>query len=359
MNRFAHFKVDIDGPGIHFIHETRHGSQSQAAAAAARMAGLDLRVHANHPDFDRSRGARRRRARRVHGNRAVIAGLWFLRRSARRGMNIKPMAEIFHELMTESLGYQRYAAQGGDWGASMASRNRRSARRQRFRHASQHGRARPRRGTQRARADARGESVSWRSREIPPRRNRLPVDPGHQAADPGLRAQRFARRPAPGSSRSSAPGAIATATWRSASPRIRLLTNVMIYWITETINSSTRLYYEARHIRGGSARHANRGAHRGRAVPRGMMRPPRHWAERAYNLKRWTVMPNGGHFAAMEEPELLARCSRVLQGVEVAEEPNPLTPSLEERGDNRNKATPGRRKADSGARGFVKFARSA
>ena len=34
--------------------------------------------------------------------------------------------------------------------------------------------------------------------------------------------------------------------------------------------------------------------------------PPREWAERLYNVRRWTPMPRGGHFAAVEEPELLA-----------------------------------------------------
>lgn len=34
-------------------------------------------------------------------------------------------------------------------------------------------------------------------------------------------------------------------------------------------------------------------------------RPPRAWAERAYNLQRWTELGRGGHFAALEEPELL------------------------------------------------------
>ncbi len=37
-----------------------------------------------------------------------------------------------------------------------------------------------------------------------------------------------------------------------------------------------------------------------------MARPPREWAEAAFNIQRWTVMPRGGHFAAMEEPQLLA-----------------------------------------------------
>jgi microsomal epoxide hydrolase len=39
--------------------------------------------------------------------------------------------------------------------------------------------------------------------------------------------------------------------------------------------------------------------------PREMIRPPRSWAEKLYNVARWTPMPAGGHFAAMEEPELL------------------------------------------------------
>jgi len=40
--------------------------------------------------------------------------------------------------------------------------------------------------------------------------------------------------------------------------------------------------------------------------PGEMIRPPREWAERAYNIRRWTAMPSGGHFAAMEEPAALA-----------------------------------------------------
>jgi pimeloyl-ACP methyl ester carboxylesterase len=44
------------------------------------------------------------------------------------------------------------------------------------------------------------------------------------------------------------------------------------------------------------------------------VRPPRHWAERVYNVRRWTVMPKGGHFAAMEEPLLLAKDVREFFG---------------------------------------------
>ncbi|HEY6395504.1 MAG TPA: alpha/beta hydrolase, partial [Candidatus Binataceae bacterium] len=88
----------------------------------------------------------------------------------------------------------------------------------------------------------------------------------------------------------------------------QLLTNVMIYWITQTINSSTRLYYEARHhpwrLKPGTKIEAPTAI---AMFPGELVRPPRSWAERVYNVKRWTVMPRGGHFAAMEEPELLAQ----------------------------------------------------
>jgi pimeloyl-ACP methyl ester carboxylesterase len=41
------------------------------------------------------------------------------------------------------------------------------------------------------------------------------------------------------------------------------------------------------------------------AFPAEIIRPPRRWAERLYDLRHWTEMPRGGHFAAFEEPELL------------------------------------------------------
>ena len=87
-----------------------------------------------------------------------------------------------------------------------------------------------------------------------------------------------------------------------------LLTNVMIYWVTETIHSSTRLYYESRErpLRLSPSSRVKPPV----AValfPKEIPMPPRSLAERGYNITRWTTMPRGGHFAAMEEPELLAR----------------------------------------------------
>ena len=89
--------------------------------------------------------------------------------------------------------------------------------------------------------------------------------------------------------------------------RDELLTNVMIYWVTETMPSSTRLYYETRErpLRLSPANRVKPPV----AValfPKEIAMPPRALAERGLNIARWTVMPKGGHFAAMEQPELLA-----------------------------------------------------
>jgi microsomal epoxide hydrolase len=88
--------------------------------------------------------------------------------------------------------------------------------------------------------------------------------------------------------------------------RDELLTNITIYWVTGTINSSTRIYYEA--MRAGEFQPlAERiDVPTGCAVfPKDVVRAPRAWAEHAWDVRRFTAMPRGGHFAALEEPELL------------------------------------------------------
>jgi pimeloyl-ACP methyl ester carboxylesterase len=90
-----------------------------------------------------------------------------------------------------------------------------------------------------------------------------------------------------------------------------LLTNVMIYWATQTINSSMRRYFEARSNPAPNPLKLGERIE----VPTGIaMFPgekdlvvPREWADRCYNIERWTEMPAGGHFPALEEPGLLVQ----------------------------------------------------
>jgi microsomal epoxide hydrolase len=93
-----------------------------------------------------------------------------------------------------------------------------------------------------------------------------------------------------------------------------LLTNVMLYWATGTIGSSFLPYYDVAHVGAlgwieqklkqwiGST-----SVPTGFAIfPKDLSHPPRAWGERFFNVQRWTEMPSGGHFAALEEPQLLA-----------------------------------------------------
>ncbi len=84
--------------------------------------------------------------------------------------------------------------------------------------------------------------------------------------------------------------------------RDQMITNVMTYWVTETITSSARLYWEYQHadrklerveVPTGFARY-----------PKELLQFPRPWIEHRYNITYWSEMPRGGHFAAMEQPEL-------------------------------------------------------
>lgn len=84
-----------------------------------------------------------------------------------------------------------------------------------------------------------------------------------------------------------------------------LLTNIMIYWVTNTIGSAAAIYYENTHslppmgyieVPTGIA-----------LFPSDVLLPPKKWAEQNLNITHWVLMPHGGHFAAMEEPELLAK----------------------------------------------------
>jgi microsomal epoxide hydrolase len=91
----------------------------------------------------------------------------------------------------------------------------------------------------------------------------------------------------------------------SAFSRDHLLTNITAYWVTGTIGSSARLYYESMRAGSFGAPPAPVRVPTGVACfPREMLRPPRAWVEAHYDLRHWTEMPRGGHFAAMEQPTL-------------------------------------------------------
>ena len=89
--------------------------------------------------------------------------------------------------------------------------------------------------------------------------------------------------------------------------RDELLRNITLYWMTETISSSFRLYHEGRkaplHFSADDFVRVPCGIAR---FPKEIVFPPKEWVQRGYNVQHWTELPRGGHFAALEQPEILA-----------------------------------------------------
>jgi pimeloyl-ACP methyl ester carboxylesterase len=235
-----------------------------------------------------------------------LPGYGFSGPTTERGWTPQRMAEAAADLM-DRLGYERYCAQGGDWGSMVTS---------------QLGALHP-------------------DRVIGIHLNMVPAAPPRENPNAGLSDQELAdveamrargqdeygyqriQRTRPQSlsvGLNDSPAGLAAwivekfRAWsdcdgdiESSFTKDQLLTNVMIYWVTGTIASANRLYYESHE---GAA---------GTTLPAGPidvpmayarfpgdgLRPPRPWVERKYDVRRWTDMDRGGHFAAMEEPDLL------------------------------------------------------
>ena len=207
--------------------------------------------------------------------------------------------------MTEVLGYPRFAAQGGDWGAFITARLG-------FAYPQEvvgiHLNMVPVAPHPSERADLSAAEVAFLSEAEAFRTE----ETGYQWIQ-GTKPQTLAY------GLNDSPVGLAAwitekfYTWTDCHGNIEsrlskddLLTNIMLYWVTRTMNSSFWLYYQMRHHPwrlGRGERIAVPTAVA--AFPREILRPPREWAARVCNLQRWTAMPAGGHFAALEEPQAL------------------------------------------------------
>lgn len=240
------------------------------------------------------------------------------------GVGPAAIADMWGELMS-GLGYERFFYHGGDWGAAVGGQlGLRHTERLRALHLTAAALAPP--GAA-ARAQSDAEARFFREEQEPYVRE----DAAHRAIH-GTRFQTL--------SYGLADSPVGLAAWivdkwwmlsdcmrPEEAPRggdllrrftmDELLATVSIYWFTQTINSSMRLYQEA--LRPAAAVEAEVGGRvrlrEGERVAaptafarlvRGTPLPPRSWCERAFEVVRWTEFPEGGHFPAMEVPDLLS-----------------------------------------------------
>ncbi len=211
------------------------------------------------------------------------------------------IAQAFAELMGR-LGYARYGAQGGDWGAQIATRiGALDPEHCAGIHLNMPVPARPKEPVELSDADKADLAELARFQR----------EESAYALEQGTKPQTL------GVALADSPAGLLAwivekfRTWSDCDgdpetvfTRDQLLTNVTIYWVTGTITSSMRLYRAHRTIESepdyvgvptGIARY-----------PKEVLRLPRAWIERSYNVTHWVDMPRGGHFAAMEQPELFA-----------------------------------------------------
>ena len=282
------------------------GSQSDAAAAVAWLARLGVRVSRPDPPPDRSGTVRRRSGRCIHRGGAVAAGLRPVLRAGPEALLAAGDRRLLRQPddrrsrlpalcgARRRLGLLRHLLSGrGACGSDRRHPSESAAGPPRSRHARQ--------------PHAGGAALPRGTGALAQGGDRLSVDPGYAAADLGLWADRFATGLAAWIVEKFRAWSDCGGDVESVFSKDEMLANISLYWFTGAIGSSFWPYYARLHgpwpVPDGSI-----GVPTGYcAFPREILRPPRSVAERVYtDIRRWSVMPRGGHFAAMEQPDALA-----------------------------------------------------
>jgi pimeloyl-ACP methyl ester carboxylesterase len=305
INRLDHFRAEVDGFGIHFIHERGKGPDPMPLVLIHGWPDSFFRFHKLVPMLTDPA--------RYGGDPAdsfdvvvpSLPGYGFSERPTERGFTGERTADLFAKLMSEELGYRRFGAHGGDVGSGVTEKL----------------------------ASAHADSLSgihltdvpyWHLFTIPheglseAERGYLEAGRRWQMEEGAYALIQSTKPQTPAYALNDSPAGLAAwivekfRSWSDCDGDVErrftkdeLLANAMIYWVTETINSSFRVYYETQH---------NPPEHSGEHIrvptgvaifPKDLVPAPREFAERFFEVQRWTEMPRGGHFAAMEEPELL------------------------------------------------------
>jgi pimeloyl-ACP methyl ester carboxylesterase len=307
LNRFHHFRATIDGVPIHFVHERArrgkglplilsHGWPSAFVELLPLVPLLtDPKAHGiDGPEFDLVIPS--------------LPGYGFSPRPARA--TLRTVASLWHRLMG-GLGYRRYGAGGGDFGAGVSTLMALDD-------------PRPMIGLHLSNLD----NAPWLGEGSRPltaaERDYQEQQQRWDRSERGYSAIQSTRPQTLGYALNDSPAGLAAwivEKWRSWSDsggdlekrfsRDFLLTLITLYWVTGSITTSMRDYFDNRwhgvvlgpddrvRVPTGIASFTTQ------FVPEG--EPPREWAERLYDVRRFTPMPAGGHFAPAEEPELVAR----------------------------------------------------
>jgi microsomal epoxide hydrolase len=297
LNAFAQFKVPLRGIELHFIHLRSHNPRAMPLLLSHGWPGSVLEFHKLIPLL----------AADFHVVAPSLPGYTLSFSPGQPRFGVEDIAQCFAELMTEVLGYPRFGAQGGDWGGFVSSVL---------------GHRYPERISGihlnllavRRELDALKDPTPQEQQFLRELRRWSAEETGYQWIQ-GTKPQTLAF------GLSDSPAGLAAwiaekfrawsdcgGTIENAISRDEMLANISLYWFTGAIGSSFWPYYARRHGPWPVPEGQTVGVPTGYAeFPREILRPPRSVAQRMYtDIRRWSVMPRGGHFAALEQPELLA-----------------------------------------------------
>jgi pimeloyl-ACP methyl ester carboxylesterase len=305
LNALRQFTAPLSGIDLHFIHVRGVGPKPLPLLLSHGWPGSIWEFHKLIPLLTDpgAHGADPADAFTVVAPSLPGYGFSFKPNQPRFG--ISEIADVFARLMTDVLGYKRFGAQGGDWGAFITSRLG-------LAYATRLAGIHVTLLSLRRDIGAPADPTEDEKRYFEELRQWEREETGYQSIQ-GTKPQTLAY------GLTDSPVGLAAwivekfRTWGDCGGDVErrfskdvLLTNVMLYWVTGAINSSLWPYFARRHSPWPFP--ANQRIEVPTAYasfPREILHPPRAWAERAYNIKRWTLMPAGGHFAALEEPEAL------------------------------------------------------
>jgi pimeloyl-ACP methyl ester carboxylesterase len=305
LNKFQNFVSNVDGVDIHYIKEKGTSPNSKPLLLMHGWPGsviefLHIIEKLAHPE-------------KFGGNKkdsfdVIIPSLPGFGFSGKPSKPIGPrkIAEILNKLMIENLGYKDYMAQGGDWGATIA--NWIGYDHSKFCKAI-HINCLTMRHPNGPQSD---EERNWQTK--------FDKD---QVMQDGYRTQQATKPQSLSYGMMDSPVGIAAwiiekmYSWsdlkdnklESVYSKDTLLANIMVYILTKTFDTASWIYFGRRE-------------EGGRFFPKDFKRieiptaaaifpaemsewPPRSYVERIFNIKQWTNMPSGGHFAALEKPDLL------------------------------------------------------
>ena len=321
LNEFDQFKTTIDGLDIHFIHERSKHKDATPLVLVHGWPGSFYEFYKVIPMLTEPERHGGQIEDAFHVVCPSLPGFGFSQPPNQRGWNSQRMAETIAKLMAR-LGHDQYGAQGGDWGGGIVQW---LAANDGAHCIGAHCNFPP---SSRPADDSMRDVTAEEIARFRQRRQELADHFGYSSIQ-GTRPLTL------GYALNDSPTGLATWiidkfwAWsdhggdlQRSFTKDELLTNIMIYWVTQSMPSSARIYYESRHNlpRPKSMTPFER---TGNPAPLGFVLfpkeinvPPRAWVERTVGKQmiHWTEMPRGGHFAALETPQLLVTDMRQFFG---------------------------------------------